>query len=202
MAARLFSVLIIIVGKLGYMGVFVSTALEYACFPISSELLLPFLGYTAAKGELDLMTTVVFATMGGVAGSLFCYFIGRFGRNFFRRFMKYKGLRAGMSSAKKAFEKYGKTSVFIARVFPIARTYVSIPAGMSKMPIGEFSLYTAGGAFIWNMVLIGIGYALGENYGAAGELFADKKRIILLLPVIIILVIVFAKRKKNSLHNS
>ena len=204
LAAKLLSLLIIIVGELGYMGVFVSTALEYACFPISSEILLPFLGYTAAKGELDLVTTVLFATMGGVAGSLICYFIGRFGRNFFRRFMKYKGLRAGMTSAKKAFDKYGKASVFIARIFPIARTYVSIPAGMSAMPVGQFSLYTAGGALIWNTVLIGIGYALGENYIRAENVFPGKKRIILLLSAVIILAFVFMKRRKKPalFHNS
>ena len=186
------------------MGVFVSTALEYACFPISSELLLPFLGYTAAKGELRLGMTVIFATAGGVAGSLFCYFIGRFGRSFFCRFMKYKGLRAGMTSAKNVFDKYGRASVFIARIFPIARTYVSIPAGMSKMPVGQFVLYTAGGAFIWNTVLIGIGYSLGENYMGAGALFDNKKRIILLISAIIILVLIFIKSRKKAglLHNS
>ena len=186
------------------MGVFISTALEYACFPISSEILLPFLGYTASKGELGFLASVIFATMGGAAGSLFCYFIGRFGRSFFRRFMKYKGLRAGMTSAKKAFDKYGKASVFIARIFPIARTYVSIPAGMSKMNIGEFCLYTAGGAFIWNTALIGIGYSLGESYSLAGELFSDRKRIMILpAAIIIILAVVFVKRskKKKSSHD-
>lgn len=199
LAGNLLSILVEIVSKLGYGGVLVSTALEYACFPISSEILLPFMGYTASKGDLTFITTVIFATIGGVLGSLACFFIGRFGKGFFRKFMKYKGLRAGMESAKKVFDRYGKLSVFFARVFPIARTYVSIPAGASGMNVFEFMLYTAGGAFIWNTVLIGIGYALGENYMKAGELLKDKKELLAIgaAALVVLIFLIFRKKRKG-----
>ena len=112
--------------------------------------------------------------------------------------MKYKGLRAGMESAKRVFERYGKFSVFFARVFPIARTYVSIPAGASGMNVFEFIIFTAGGAFIWNTVLIGIGYALGENYMKAGELFAEKKEFFVMALAVIAFLIFLKLAKKNK----
>lgn len=196
LADKLLSILVVIVNKMGYAGIMGAAALEYACFPISSEILLPFIGYTASKGEFTLIMTIISATIGGVLGSFVCYLIGRFGRNFFRRFMKYKGLKSGMEAAKKVFDKYGKYSVFLARIFPIARTYVSIPAGISGMKISEFIIFTAGGAFIWNTALISIGYVLGENYLNAGDIISGNKWIFIVIAGIILFFVI---RKKGGL---
>ncbi len=168
MAQKILDILLALIKKFGYGGVFIATGLEYACFPISSELLLPFIGFAAARNGNPLLPTVIVSTLGGCAGSLICYFIGRFGAKGLSKAFnsqgfktRFKGLRAGLKAAKDKFVKHGAASVFFARMLPIARTYISIPAGMSKMKISRFLLYTAGGAFLWNLCLITIGFLLG-----------------------------------------
>ena len=166
MTAKIFQVLMELVEHLGYGGIWAATALEYACFPISSELLLPFIGYTVAMGGMGLFPTILTSTAGGVCGSLLCYAIGRFGKRIIKKIgvLKFSGLREGVRIAGAKFDKYGKQSVFIARMFPIARTYISIPAGMRGMDLREFCAYTAAGAFLWNTMLISAGYFLGEHW--------------------------------------
>lgn len=177
MKMEFFEVLQHMVESLGYAGVFTAAGLEYACFPISSELLLPFLGYTAARGEMRLWLTIIVCTLAGTLGSFFCYMLGRVGGNFLEHTLckRFHTLQLGMEKARNVFKRYGKESVFFARMFPIARTYISFPAGMASMDIPLFLLYTALGAFIWNTVLISGGYFLGSHWEEVKLIFEGCK---------------------------
>lgn len=200
---NIFNILMIIIQKLGYLGIFASTALEYACFPISSELLLPFIGFTVSKGEMNLVYTILASTLGGVAGCSFCYCIGRFGGDFIDRTLcrKFKGIRLGIQHARGYFNRYGKQSVLIARIFPIVRTYISIPAGMAKMDYGGFVLYSALGALVWNTVLISVGYFLGDHWNETAFFMGQHKGILFIMVIVISSMIVyhtFFKRRKRK----
>ena len=155
------------VDSFGYIGIFIATSLEYGCFPVSSEVLLPFIGFFVFGGEMSLFGAILVSTAGGIAGSLVCYCFGRFGRRFIEKTLcsKYSSLKKGLEKAGRVFDKYGSKSVLIARVFPIARTYISIPAGLMGMNIYVFVIYTAVGSFAWNTMLISAGYFLG-GYGS------------------------------------
>ena len=155
------------VDSFGYIGIFIATSLEYGCFPVSSEVLLPFIGFFVFGGEMSLFGAILVSTAGGIAGSLVCYCFGRFGRRFIEKTLcsKYSSLKKGLEKAGRVFDKYGSKSVLIARVFPIARTYISIPAGLMWMNIYVFVIYTAVGSFVWNTMLISAGYFLG-GYGS------------------------------------
>ena len=155
------------VDSFGYIGIFIATSLEYGCFPVSSEVLLPFIGFFVFGGEMSLFGAILVSTAGGIAGSLVCYCFGRFGRRFIEKNLcsKYSSLKKGLEKAGRVFDKYGSKSVLIARVFPIARTYISIPAGLMGMNIYVFVIYTAVGSFVWNTMLISAGYFLG-GYGS------------------------------------
>ena len=155
------------VDSFGYIGIFIATSLENGCFPVSSEVLLPFIGFFVFGGEMSLFGAILVSTAGGIAGSLVCYCFGRFGRRFIEKTLcsKYSSLKKGLEKAGRVFDKYGSKSVLIARVFPIARTYISIPAGLMGMNIYVFVIYTAVGSFVWNTMLISAGYFLG-GYGS------------------------------------
>lgn len=176
---NLFDILTNIIETLGYGGVFTATGLEYACFPISSELLLPFIGYTVSKGNMNLPITILVSTAAGVFGSFCCYTTGRIGGSFLEQTIckRFKTIHIGMEKAKDIFRHYGRQSVFFARVFPLARTYISFPAGMASMPTGEFLLYTALGAFLWNTLLISCGYFFGSHLNTIKPLLASNKMI-------------------------
>lgn len=200
MTENIFDILIKIINKLGYAGIFAATGLEYACFPISSELLLPFIGYTVSKGGLSLILTIITSTLAGVLGSLFCYFLGRFGGRFIDRTLcqRFQGAKIGIDTAKRHFNKYGNRSVLLARVFPIARTYISIPAGMSRMPISSFVIYTGVGALVWNTILISTGYYMGEHWSEAGKVISENKIYIYIAVTAIIIMVIYLLIKFNK----
>lgn len=186
-------ILVKIINKFGYTGIFVTTAMEYACFPVSSEFLLPFIGYSVSKGEMHILTAILTSTLGGITGSLFCYFVGRFSANFIEKKLckRFKSIRAGINNAKRYFNKYGGRSVFLGRVFPIVRTYISIPAGMVKMNLSKFILYSGIGALLWNTVLISLGYFLGENWNNTKIFISQYAGILkILMPVLLFLILI------------
>lgn len=186
------------VNSLGYLGIFTATSLEYGCFPISSEVLLPFIGYIVYIGDFSLVATILISTLGGVLGSLFCYCLGRFGKKFIEKTIcnRFKSMKIGLKKAEDVFKKYGKQSVFIARLFPIARTYISIPAGLSEMNVVAFIIYTGMGAFLWNTVLISTGYLLGEYWSTAIEFITDKN--ILFYIIILLIAVLLIKISKDK----
>lgn len=202
MISGIFDILVEIINNFGYIGILVATGMEYACFPISSELLLPFIGYTISKGEMNLIITILVSTLGGIVGSLFCYCVGRLGGNFIEKTIckRFKTAALGIANAKKYFDKYGKQSVMIGRIFPIIRTYISIPAGMAKMDATYFTIYTGIGAFIWNTLLISSGYYLGEHWDEVKMVLKSHSNLIYVLIFLLVVLIIFRYRKKRKIQ--
>lgn len=186
------------VDSFGYLGIFIATSLEYGCFPVSSEVLLPFIGYFVCRGEMGLFMAILVSTAGGIVGSMFCYCFGRFGRNFIEKTLcaRFYSLNKGLERAGEVFEKYGSQSVLIARVFPIARTYISIPAGLMGMKLLPFITYTAIGAFVWNTMLISAGYFLGEYWDTAGSRISGGLLFYVLAAVVSLVFIKISSGKK------
>lgn len=151
---------------LGYPGVVFLMALESMVVPLPSELILPFAGYLAATGEFNLWLVGIAATIGSLIGSLISYGMGSCGgKRLVRRFGRYLLLdEADLNATENWFRTQGEKTIFIARFIPVVRHLISIPAGIGKMDLKKFSLYTVLGAGVWNMVLIWLGFYLGQNW--------------------------------------
>jgi membrane protein DedA with SNARE-associated domain len=163
----------------GYLGIAVAVALETIVAPIPSEVILPFAGFKASQSALDpsivepltgapwnVLLATLFATIGSVAGALVGYAIGAWGgRPLLDRFGRYVGIGADdLDRADRWFDRYGTWAVFFGRMVPLVRTFVSYPAGISRMPMGRFILFTTLGSIPWNAALIIAGLLVGENY--------------------------------------
>lgn len=183
----------------GYLGIFAATALEYACFPISSEILFPFIGYCASKGGLSIFVSVFVSTSGAALGCSFCYALGRFGEKFLRLtlFKKFSKLKTAIECASEKFQDKGSLSVLWGRCFPLIRTYISFPAGISKMNYMKFIFYTVCGASVWNFFLISLGFFLGEHWQNAGQIMGKIpfKAVLIFLFVFFILRKLMKKRR-------
>lgn len=190
--------LIGIINRLGYWGILGAAALEYACFPVSSEILLPFIGYSVYMGKLNLALAVLFSTLGSIIGCSFCYGAGRFGRNVMEKLFSkhFSSINLGIEKAEQYFAKAGKQSVFYGRLMPIVRTYISFPAGMTKMNYLSFLGYSTAGALLWNTVLISMGYYMGEHWEVITQLFKENKIGISLFVLMVVGIIWVNKKKK------
>ncbi len=162
-------------GAVGYLGVMVAMAIESAMVPLPSELILPYAGFLVSDpSQLEPLTgspwnfwiVVIFATIGNTLGSLVAYAIGAFGgRPFLERYGKYVLIRPHeIELADSFFQRHGNATVFIGRLLPIVRTFISFPAGVARMPIVPFIAYSTAGAFLWSMLLVWAGTILGANW--------------------------------------
>lgn len=185
--------------SMGYIGILIVVALEYACFPMSSEILLPLIGMLVYKGELNYLLVVITSILAGIIGSTICYFVGFIGGGPLLNYskLKFPKTRRVINSLNRWFNRYGKIAVLIARVVPITRTYVSILAGAQKLNYLTFIAYSSIGIAFWNTVLILIGYFLGDNFELITILLNKYSNIIVLLIIIIIFIRHKIKNKKR-----
>jgi membrane protein DedA with SNARE-associated domain len=154
-----------LVDRLGPVGVGLAILAETVVPPIPSEAVLGLAGVLIRREEMDLVPVVLFATLGSIVGAIFFYWAGRLlGPRRSHAFLDRLPLveTEDVDRTFEWFERHGRSAVFFGRMVPIVRSFVSVPAGVVKMPFGQFLLYTAGGSLIWNSVLIGLGVALGE----------------------------------------
>jgi membrane protein DedA with SNARE-associated domain len=154
-----------LVQSLGPVGVGLSILLETVIPPIPSEAVLGLAGVLIRSGEMDVVPVVIFATLGSVLGAIFFYGVGRtLGPRRSHAFLDRLPLveTEDVDRTFEWFERHGRSAVFFGRMVPIVRSFVSVPAGVVRMPFGQFLLYTAAGSLIWNSVLIGLGVAAGE----------------------------------------
>ena len=156
----------------GQVGVFILMAAESANILIPSEIIMPFSGFLASVGRFNFWAVVVVGALGNLAGSLVSYWIGaKGGRPFLEKYGKYVLInKKDFERGDRAFKKYGLKIIFWGRLVPIVRTFVSLPAGISRVSLGGFTLYTLAGSLIWSWVLVFIGFKLGENWQLAGPL--------------------------------
>jgi membrane protein DedA with SNARE-associated domain len=169
----------------GYPIVGVLMTLESMVFPVPSEAVMPFAGFLVTDGTFSFWAVVLVSTVGSLVGSLLSYAIGRCGgRVFLQKWGKYFLLNEHHLDATDAFFKgHGASTIFVARFIPVVRHLISIPAGIAKMNLTTFSLYTVLGAGLWNMFLLYIGMILGQNWSALGPYmhYLDVGVIVLLV---------------------
>jgi membrane protein DedA with SNARE-associated domain len=162
-------------GAIGYLGVLVASLIESAMIPLPSELILPFAGFLVGNptstepithGPWNFWLVVVAATIGNVLGSLISYAIGAWGgRPLLERYGRYLLIRPHeIDNAERFFAKWGSQTAFFSRFLPVVRTFISFPAGVARMPLGRFIVYSAAGAFIWSVGLVYAGTVLGANW--------------------------------------
>lgn len=168
MVDALVSALVAFLDRTGPAGLAVAMALESACFPLPSEVILPFAGFLVARGRMGFWPAVGWATLGQLAGSAAAYFAGRYGgRPFLEQYGRYVLLREHeLAVADRWFARWGEATAFFSRLLPGIRTFISLPAGVARMPLGRFTVYSALGALPWTVALIWLGVRLGEHWEA------------------------------------
>lgn len=156
--------LVNVIGASGYAGIFFMMFLESSIVPLPGEFVIPPAGYLAALGKMNLWLVITYGTLGSLFGALFNYYISKtLGLKFVLKFGKIFHLDHALKKTVVFFEKHGAISVFLGRLIPTIRHLISIPAGLSKMRVFAFSLFTTLGAFIYTLGLALIGYFVGKN---------------------------------------
>jgi len=170
------------IAGLGYGGVVLLMAVESACIPLPSEIIMPFSGYLAFKGTFTLWGAALAGAAGCVLGSLLAYFIGAYGgRTLVYKYGRYVLIsHRDLAWADRWFARHGGITVFIGRLLPVIRTFIALPAGISRMPLVRFVVYTFAGSLIWCYGLAWIGLKLGENWRMLGKYFHEFDGIITL----------------------
>ena len=195
-----------IVAELGYPGVFLLITLESTLVPIPSELVMPFAGFMAARGDFSLPVLLVINSTAALLGSGICYWIGaKGGKPFLERYGKFFLVRRhDLDKTHDFFARRGKWVVLIGRFVPVIRHIVSIPAGIARMPLKTFFLQTFIGSTIWGSFLIILGYQLGDNWEAVAKKF---KQVDLVIGVVVVLALLglgtwFVMRRRRDRANN
>ncbi|BDP40254.1 alkaline phosphatase [Deinococcus aetherius] len=187
--------------SMGYLGILLLMILENVFPPIPSELIMPSAGFAASRGDMNIFMVVAMGTLGSVLGTLPLYYVGRaFGEERLVAWAdKYgKWLTLSGKDIRKAddwFDRHGAGAVLFGRMVPGIRSLLSLPAGMSEMPLPRFLLYSAIGSGLWASALAGAGYLLGENYDRVEGYIGPASRIILAV-VVVAAVVWFLRRKR------
>jgi membrane protein DedA with SNARE-associated domain len=149
-----------------YPGIFLLMVLESMVFPVPSEAVMPFAGFLIVDGQFTFTGVIIASTLGSITGSLLSYAMGYYGgKPFIKRFGKFLLLDVhDLQITEKFFGKYGQMTIFVSRFIPVIRHLISIPAGLGKMNIWKFSLYTILGAGLWNAFLTYVGFKLKSNW--------------------------------------
>ena len=177
-----------IVVQLGYPGLFLLITLESTLVPIPSELVMPFAGYLAMKGEFSLPVIIIINSVAAMTGSGISYWIGAVGgKPLLLKYGKYALIRKkDIERTETFFSRHGKATILIGRFLPVVRHIISVPAGVARMPLVPFFTQTFIGATIWGTVLIMLGYELGDR---AMEVAAKLKHVDVLVGVAILMLL-------------
>ena len=154
------------IDKTGYISVFVLMVMESMIFPIPSEAVMPFAGFLIAESKFTFTLVIAVSTFGSIVGSLLSYWIGLYGgQPFIERYGRFFLLdREDLAATERFFKKYGNATIFISRFIPVVRHLISLPAGMGRMNLVRFSIYTIIGAGLWNAFLTVCGFYLRKNW--------------------------------------
>jgi membrane protein DedA with SNARE-associated domain len=153
------------INQCGYVGVFLLMTLESMVAPVPSELVMPFAGFLIFTGEFGVVPVLVASTLGSIAGSLLSYGMGMLGKPVVLRYGRYLLLNVHhLEWTEQFFLRHGGKTIFISRFIPVVRHLISIPAGLARMPLIPFILYTTVGATMWNMFLTYLGFRLKQNW--------------------------------------
>ena len=170
MVTRLLSLvsqfILAVISAAGYLGIVLLMAIESACIPLPSEIIMPFSGYLAGQGRFTLWGVAVAGAIGCNVGSAVAYFAGaRGGRPWLERYGRYVLItRRDLEWADRWFARYGEATIFFARLLPVIRTFIALPAGIARMSLWRFHLYTFLGSLPWCWALAWLGLKLGEHW--------------------------------------
>ena len=188
------------IGRMGYAGIVGLMFLESSFFPFPSEIVVPPAGYLAWKGEMSLSAVIISGIAGSVLGGVFNYWIAaKWGRPLFEKYGKYFFVsEESLKKAEKFFARHGHISTFTGRLLPVIRQYISLPAGLARMPLPQFFLYTALGSGIWVTILALVGYF----FGSSGEMIHREMRKVTICLIagcaMLIALYVLFQRKKGK----
>lgn len=178
--AKLGLFVISVISTLGYFGVTMLMAVESACIPLPSEVIMPFSGYLVHTGQFNLWLLAFMGALGCNLGSLVAYEIGYHGgRPLVERFGSYIFLNQhDLDVTERFFARFGDVTVLISRMLPVVRTFIALPAGIAKMPRLRFHLYTFVGSFPWCLGLAYLGMKAGEHWNYLGKYFHQFDKVI------------------------
>ena len=183
------------IGQWGYVGIFLLMFLESSFFPFPSEVVMIPAGYLAYNGEMNIVLVILSGVLGSISGAWLNYLIAsKFGRKFLEKFISTEKL----NKLDEFFEKHGHISTFSGRLIPGVRQYISFPAGLAKMNGLVFSFFTGLGSLIWILVLVGLGYFIGQNQ----TLIHKYLKEITVITLIILGIIIFIYYKYQKLKGT
>jgi membrane protein DedA with SNARE-associated domain len=200
--------IIFLVSKLSYLGIVMAMALESCCIPLPSEIIMPFSGFMVSRGVFDFWLTALAGSFGCLLGSIIAYALGYYGgetvvRNLIKKYGKYLLVfEYELDETEEWFRKYDELIAFTSRLLPVVRTFISLPAGISKMNFKKFCLYTFLGSFIWSAVLAYLGKILGENWSSLETYFHQFDLLIVLAGLGTVFWYIQHKVKKHRRRNS
>jgi len=191
MLERLVDWLVHTIGDLGYPGIVALMAMESSILPVPSELVMPPAGYLVAKGQMNVWVLLACGTIGSILGALANYWVAQLlGRAFVRRFGRYVLLsERSLERAERFFADHGEISTLMGRLVPVVRHLISIPAGIARMPLPRFVLFTGLGAFAWCAVLTWIGYFLGRHEDVLRNEEVQRyvnRALLIVIPIIVV----------------
>jgi membrane protein DedA with SNARE-associated domain len=190
-----------IMEALGAPGAGLAVALENLFPPIPSELILPLAGFTASQGDISLVGAIVWTTLGSVAGALVLYAVGALlGRDRTRAVAARLPLvkTSDVDRSEAWFARHGVKAVFFGRMIPLFRSFISIPAGIERMSLTTFLVFTALGSLIWNTVFVLAGYELGENWRVVQDYVGVYQRVVVAAVLVAVAVFVVVRLRRRS----
>lgn len=198
------SIAVGIINSLGYWGVAGGMMIESACIPLPSEVVLPLGGNMVSAGISTMLNANIAAALGSLVGSLLAYTVGYYGgRPFILKYGKYFFVsEKHFYTAEKTFRSHGSAAVFFGRLLPVVRTFISLPAGIAKMNLPKFMMYSLLGMIPWNFLLIFLGYKFGQEYATVVRPIFHKFEYgvvgILVITVAFVAAKLVADRKKAA----
>ena len=184
-----------VISNLGYLGTFICMAIEGACIPLPSEIILPFSGFLVSTGRFNFWVASFLGAFGNAFGSSIMYYIGKKGgRPFVDKYGKYFLIsKSDVNHAQKWFSVWGKKTVFVSQLLPVLRTYISLPSGILKIGYLPFVIYTFMGAFVWSTFLVYLGMILGQNWKSI-EIYFKKFDLVITIIIFTGLILVIYKK--------
>lgn len=189
-----------LISSTGYFGITTLMALESACIPIPSEIIMPFSGFLVFEGRFVLWSVVVWGAIGNLIGSIIAYLVGFYGgRPLIKKYGKYILISShDLERADQWFKKYGQSTVLFSRLLPIIRTFISLPAGISRMNFKKFCFYTLVGSLPWSFVLTYAGVIMGKNWSTIKIYFEKFDLVIGGLVILAIIWWIWRHFKNNE----
>jgi membrane protein DedA with SNARE-associated domain len=190
------------IAQLGYVGIFFLMMLESMVVPVPSEFVMPFAGFLIIEGSFNFILVIVASTLGSITGSLLFYYVGKTGgHTLVEKYGKYVLVDTqDIVKTEEWFKKRGELTIFLARLVPVVRHLISLVAGIGKMDVKKFAVYTILGAGLWNGILTYLGFILGQHWDEVSQYTESLDLVIIILLIAGCLYFVYRhlkRRKKN-----